>query len=57
MPPATLVRITKSWEFAVDREVARMGHGGCGGWYLTNSEDVICACGGPLFALGEVVSR
>lgn len=55
--PATLIRNTKTWEFRVDDAVTAMGHKDCGGWQLSHAEDVICACGGPLFPLAEVVSR
>lgn len=55
--PATLIRNTTGWMFVVDRAVAGAGHMACGGWQLSHTEAVICACGGVLFPLGEVVSR
>jgi hypothetical protein len=55
--PATLIRNTTGWEFRVDDAVAKMGHKDCGGWQLSHTEAVVCACGGVLFPLGEVVSR
>jgi len=55
--PATLIRNTTGWPFRVDDAVAAMGHKDCGGWQLSHAEDVICACGGLLIPLAEVVSR
>ena len=55
--PATLIRNTTGWPFRVDDAVAAMGHKGCGGWQLSHAEDVICACGGLLLPLAEVISR
>lgn len=55
--PATLIRNTTGWPFAVDKAVRDMGHEACGGWQLTHTEAIVCACGGVLFPFAEVVSR
>jgi len=56
--PATLIRITGTWEFAVDEVVAEQGHKDCKGWLLTgDGEMVFCRCGKLSFPLAQVVSR